>query len=132
MTIRRIDPDGMYKPNRGIYSQVTVATGNKIVHVAGTVAWDENNTMVGKDDMSAQVQQILKNIDISLKAGGATRADVYRIQAFTPDVDRYIAEGAKHVIEFFGDTKPASTTVEVSRLVVPDWLIEIEATAVIG
>lgn len=131
MSIERINPEGMYKPNRGIYSQVTIASGSKIVMVAGTVPWDENLELVGKDDVAAQVGCILRNIDTSLAAAGATRADVYRIQCFTVDVDRYIQEGAPQVIEFFGDTKPASTTVEVSRLVVPDWLVEIEATAVI-
>ena len=131
MTIERINPAGMYEPNRGIYSQVTVGRGSKIVMVAGTVPWDEDQKTVGADDMSAQVQMILKNIDISLAAAGATRADVYRIQTFTVNVERYIAEGARHVIEFFGNTKPASTTVEVSRLVAPDWLVEIEATAII-
>lgn len=131
MAIERINPEGMYQPNRGIYSQVTVGQGSKIIMVAGTVPWDEEQNTVGADDMSAQVEMILKNIDTSLAAAGATRADVYRIQTFTVDVERYIAEGARHVIEFFGDTKPASTTVEISRLVSPAWLVEIEATAII-
>ena len=131
MAIERINPEGMYQPNRSIYSQVTVGQGSKIIMVAGTVPWDEEQNTVGAHDMSAQVEMILKNIDTSLAAAGATRADVYRIQTFTVDVERYIAEGARHVIEFFGDTKPASTTVEISRLVSPAWLVEIEATAII-
>ena len=131
MAIERINPEGMYQPNRGIYSQVTVGQGSKIIMVAGTVPGDEAQNTVGVDDMSAQVEMILKNIDTSLAAAGATRADVYRIQTFTVDVERYIAEGARQVIEFFGDTKPASTTVEISRLVSPAWLVEIEATAII-
>lgn len=131
MPIERINPDGIYTPNRDIYSQVVVASGSKIIMVAGTVPWDKNSELVGKEDMAAQVGCILKNIGESLKAADATPANVYRIQCFTIDVDRYIKEGVPQVIEFFGDTKPASTTVQVSRLVVPDWLVEIEATAMI-
>ena len=56
---------------------------------------------------------------------------VVRINALATDVDLYIKEGAPQVIAFFGDTKPTSTTYQVPRLVHPDWLIEIEATAVI-
>ena len=131
MAVQRINPTNMYQPNRGIYSQVTVAKGSLIVQVAGTVPWDADGKLVGKDDMAAQVKTILENIDRSLAAAGAKRSDVYRIQCFTVDVARYIAEGASQVVEFFGDTRPASTTVEVSRLVSPDWLVEIEAAAVI-
>lgn len=130
MSIERFNPDSVYKPNKGIYTQVIKATGTQ-VHVAGLVPWTPDNELVGKDDVAAQVGQILTNVENSLAAAGATKADVVRINVYTVDVARYIAEGAPVLIEFFGDTKPVSTTVEVSKLVHPDWLVEIEVTAVI-
>ena len=131
MPLERINPTGMYQPNHNIYSQVVKATGGTQVHVAGTVAFDEEQNVVGIGDMRAQVLKILENLQISLNAGGASRADVVRINVYALDTDAYVAEGAPEVIAFFGPTKPVSTTVQVSRLVHPDWLVEIEATAII-
>ena len=131
MALNRINPDGMYTPNKGIYSQVVTSTGTTTVHIAGTVPFDEDANVVGVGDMKAQTCQILDNLRISLEAAGALPADVVRINVYTLNSDDYVANGAPEVIAFFGDTKPSSTTVQVSRLVHPDWLVEIEATAVI-
>ena len=130
MSIERLNPDTVYKPNKGIYTQVIKASGTQ-VHVAGLVPWTVDNELVGKDDVAAQVGQILANVENSLTAAGARKSDVVRINVYTVDVARYIAEGAPVLIEFFGETKPVSTTVEISKLVHPDWLVEIEVTAVI-
>ena len=131
MVLERINPNGMYKPNKNIYSQVVKSAGATTVHVAGTVPFDEDANVVGIDDMKVQVLKILDNIRISLEAAGATPADVVRINVYALDVDDYVSNGAPEVISFFSDNKPASTTVQVSRLVHPDWVVEIEATAVI-
>ena len=131
MPLERINPTGMYQPNRNIYSQVVKATGGTQVHVAGTVPFDKEANVVGIGDMRAQVLKILENLEISLNAGGAGRADVVSINVFAVDVEAYVSEGAPEVIAFFGDAKPVSTTVQVPRLVHPDWLVEIEATAII-
>ena len=131
MALNRMNPDGMYTPNKGIYSQVVTSTGNTTVHIAGTVPFDEDANVVGVGDMKAQTCQLLANLRISLEAAGALPAAVVRINVYTLNTDDYVANGAPEVIAFFGDTKPSSTTVQVSRLVHPDWLVEIEATAVI-
>ncbi len=131
MALNRMNPDGMYTPNKGIYSQVVTSTGTTTVHIAGTVSFDKDANVVGVGDMKAQTCQILDNLRISLEAAGALPADVVRINVYTLNTDDYVANGAPEVIAFFGDTKPSSTTVQVSRLVHPDWLVEIEATAVI-
>ena len=131
MALNRMNPDGMYTPNKGIYSQVVTSTGTTTVHIAGTVPFDEDANVVGVGDMKTQTCQILDNLRISLEAAGALPADVVRINVYTLNTDDYVANGAPEVIAFFGDTKPSSTTVQVSRLVHPDWLVEIEATAVI-
>ncbi len=131
MALNRLNPSGMYSPNKGIYSQVVTSTGATTIHVAGTVPFDKDATVVGVGDMKAQTRQILENLRISLEAAGAQPFNVVRINVFTLDTDDYVDNGAPEVIAFFGDTKPCSTTVQVSRLVHPDWLVEIEATAVI-
>ena len=131
MALNRMNPDGMYTPNKGIYSQVVTSTGTTTVHIAGTVPFDKDANVVGVGDMKTQTCQILDNLRISLEAAGALPADVVRINVYTLNTDDYVANGAPEVIAFFGDTKPSSTTVQVSRLVRPDWLVEIEATAVI-
>ena len=131
MALNRMNPDGMYTPNKGIYSQVVTSTGTTTVHIAGTVPFDKDANVVGVGDMKTQTCQILDNLRISLEAAGALPADVVRINVYTLNTDDYVANGAPEVIAFFGDTKPSSTTVQVSRLVHPDWLVEIEATAVI-
>lgn len=131
MPIERINPPEVYQPNRNIYTQVVRATGGVQVHVAGMVPWDVDQQLIGPGDMAAQVGGILDNIERSLAAAGAGRSDVVRINVYTVDVARYVREGAPVLVKFFGETKPVSTTVEVSRLVHPDWLVEIEATAII-
>jgi enamine deaminase RidA (YjgF/YER057c/UK114 family) len=131
MPLQRINPPDVYQPNRNIYTQVIKATGATQVHVAGTVPFDRDQHVVGVGDMKVQVIQILDNIEKSLAAAGAGRSDVVRIRVYALDVDLYIAEGAPQLIAFFGDAKPTSTTIGVTRLVHPDWLVEIEATAII-
>lgn len=130
-TVERMNPDGMYKPNLGVYSQVTKSTGGTIVHVAGTVAMDKDGNLVGKGDIAAQAKCVWDNLVISLKAAGATPADVVKINSFVTDVDDYIKHIGPLLQDVFGDKRPVSTLVEVSRLVNPDWLVEIEATAII-
>lgn len=132
MTIERLNPSDIYSPNKGIYTQVIKASGGTHVFLAGIVPFDQDQNVVGIGNMQAQVKQVLQNISRALAAAGATPANVVRINALATDVDLYISEGAPQVIAFFGDTKPTSTTYQVQRLVHPDWMIEIEATAIIA
>lgn len=131
MAIERINPPEIYLPNKGIYTQVIKATGSTHVFLAGIVPFDNDQNIVGIGDMHAQVKQVLRNIEHALAAAGTKPSDVVRINALATDVDLYIQEGAPQVIAFFGNTKPTSTTYQVQRLVHPDWLIEIEATAMV-
>ena len=121
----------MYKPNRNLYSQVVTSTGNTTVHIAGTVPFDTDSNVVGNADMKLQVKTILENIYLSLEAAGAGPENVVGINVFTVDLNDYIQNGAPEVVSFFGRNKPASTTVEVSGLAHQEWIVEIEATAVI-
>jgi enamine deaminase RidA (YjgF/YER057c/UK114 family) len=100
------------------------------VHVAGTTGIDAGGNVVGKDDPYAQSVQALRNIEAALVQAGARMADVVRTRVFTTDISRWQEIGRAHG-EFFRDVRPASTMVEISRLISPDMLVEIEADAIL-
>ena len=106
-------------------------TGSTQIFLAGIVPFDQKQNIVGIGNMRLQVKQVLQNIKYALRSADASVSDVVRINVLTTDVDLYIQEGASQVINLFGETKPTSTTYQVSRLVHPDWMVEIEATAII-
>jgi enamine deaminase RidA (YjgF/YER057c/UK114 family) len=100
------------------------------IHVAGTTGIDAEGNVVGKDDPYAQSIQALRNIESALAKAGARMADVVRTRVFTTDISRWQEIGRAHG-EFFRDVRPASTMVEISRLISPDMLVEIEADAIL-
>jgi enamine deaminase RidA (YjgF/YER057c/UK114 family) len=100
------------------------------IHVAGTTGIDAEGNVVGKDNPYAQAVQALRIIEAALVQAGARMADVVRTRVFTTDISRWQEIGRAHG-EFFRDVRPASTMVEVSRLISPDMLVEIEADAIL-
>jgi reactive intermediate/imine deaminase len=100
------------------------------IHVAGTTALDAAGNLVGGDDIHAQTIQILKNVEAALEKAGARMTDVVRTRVFTTDISRWQEIGRAHG-EFFRDIRPASTMVEIARLISPDMLVEIEADAIL-
>ena len=101
-----------------------------LLFVSGCVAVDADGNVVGVGDVVAQARQTFANIGLILEAAGATFADVVKVTTFLTNVDdRATINPVRQ--EFFGSSRPASTLVEVSRLVVPEFLIEVEAVAVL-
>ena len=102
----------------------------KVVYVSGTTATGENGQIVGIGQPRTQAIQALRNIEEALRKAGALLRDVVRTRIYVTNIDDWEEIGGAHA-ELFGDVRPTTTMVEVSRLVSPDMLVEIEAEAVI-
>ena len=114
------------------WTHVAVTRGQKTIYISGQVAVDEKGAVVGKGDLRAQTEQAFRNIQVSLKAAGATFADVIKTNLYVvglkPEHVPIIREVRSRYVS--PQTPPTSTLVGISALVGPDWLIEIEAVAV--
>jgi enamine deaminase RidA (YjgF/YER057c/UK114 family) len=111
------------------YSRV-VKIGN-IIEVGGTVAVNDNNEIIGKNDPYAQTKFIIQKIEKALMQAGAALQDVTRTRMFVTDISRWEEYGKAHG-EFFAAIRPATSMIEVKALIDPSYLIEIEMSAVVS
>jgi enamine deaminase RidA (YjgF/YER057c/UK114 family) len=101
------------------------------IHISGTTATDRQGQVVGIGDPQAQTVQIIKNIEKALTLGGAALSDVVRTRIFVVNIDDWEKIAKAHSL-FFEGIRPAATMVEVSRLILPEMLVEIEADAYVS
>lgn len=114
------------------FSQVVAAKGARTIHISGQVATDETGALVGGSDLGQQTTQVMRNLGRALASAGASFADVVKITTYVvgyrPELRPVIGQARSPF--FAGREPPASTLVGVSALAAPEWLVEIEATAV--
>lgn len=130
MTLQLIDPDDL--PTPVTYTQVVVATGSRLVFVAGQEPEDSHGRLVGPGDVAAQARQVFGNLGRALAAAGARPDQVAKITIYVVDHRPEllpVIEAAR--VGLFGDHKPADTLVGVPTLAIPGYLVEVDAIAVL-
>ena len=134
MAVTLVNPSGL--PEVDVYRQVSVATGSKLIHVAGQVAWDADGKTIGAGDLTAQVEQSYLNVGTALAGVGASFADVVKLTVYvvdwTPDRMPELLDGIARASAKLGTTPMAPVSLfGIAALDVPEHLVEVEATAVL-
>ncbi len=127
------NPETMAKPTAG-YSQVAEVNDGKVIYIAGQVALDKSGNLVGKDDFRAQVQRVFENLKAAVEAAGGDFNSVIKLNYYcVGNVDQAQLPVVREIRDKYVNTAnpPTSTFVFIQRLVRPEWLIEVDAVAVV-
>ena len=128
-----LNPNSLFSSLPHGFSQVVIATGRKMVFISGQTAWDLRKNIVGGDSVLEQARQAFRNLETAMEAAGGTLKDVVALRIYVVDYQAKSGTAVGTALrEFFSpENPPASTWIGVSALAVPEFLIEIEATAVL-
>ena len=133
MKIKHINPENLFPSLQFGFSQVVSTEGGRTIHCAGQTAWDKDMNIIGEGDFAAQARAVYENERIALASAGAEPRDIVRMRTYivdyTPD---YLEPLGVETAAFFGDhLPPASTLLGLASLAMPEFLIEIEVTAIV-
>lgn len=128
-----VNPDTLFPSLEHGFSQVVAVRGGRTIYISGQTAWDAQRRIVGGTELAQQARQALRNLQAAVEAAGGTLADVVALRIYIVNYRPEQADAIGGALrEFFPkEQRPASTWIGVSALAVPDFLIEIEATAVL-
>jgi 2-iminobutanoate/2-iminopropanoate deaminase len=127
-----INPSNLFPSLPNGFSQIVVASGKKMVFISGQTAWDEQKNIVGGDSVLEQALQAFRNLEKAMEAAGGTLKDVVALRIYVVDYQAECGTAVGTALrEFVSGNPPASTWIGVSALADPEFLIEIEATAVL-
>jgi 2-iminobutanoate/2-iminopropanoate deaminase len=128
-----VNPNSLFPSAQHGFSQVVVASGRKMVFISGQTAWDIRKEIVGGDNLLEQARQAVRNVQAAIEAAGGTLKDIVSLRIYIVNYQPENAEAVNIALqEFFSsENPPASTWIGVSALAVPEFLIEIEAIAVL-
>ncbi|WP_338868603.1 RidA family protein [Myxococcus stipitatus] len=133
MPVTLLNPDGL--PKTEVYRQVAITTGTRQVHVAGQVSCDAHGQLIARGDLTGQVAQACRNVALALSSAGATFKDVVRLTFYVvdwkPERMSELLAGLEQVTQEVRLEPAPASLIGVSALFAPDFLVEIEATAVL-
>lgn len=131
MPKKEIKSDKLYSPpGRGVFTSAVEAPRGRTIYVSGLTSRDVDGNVVGEGDIKAQTEKVLENVKTILGEAGATMEDIVKVTVFILDMEQF-SEIHEVRRRYFTEPYPASSMVEVSRLVDPRLLIEIEAVAIV-
>jgi len=133
MPKKHINPDSLFPSLKYGFSQIVAASGGTTIYISGQTAWDSHKQIIGGTDLAQQTRQALQNVQTAIEAAGGTLTDIVSLRIYIVDYKQEQAQAVGAALRKFfpREKRPASTWIGVSALAVPDFLIEIEAIAVL-